>query len=138
MDHLPDTSYPIIFLGGLMTSEIIYVPRQVTQTFIERVRFVREFPKNVPVYITCAFPNHGEVDMLVIPQYYHAGTFRCSVLAINAPLIPKGYCPSWSCYEEVPINIELIKSWGLWRKSDGFLTFGNGYITDRYLNMIFN
>jgi hypothetical protein len=109
-----------------------------TVTFFNNISFVKKFPIDTPVYVTCSYPNHGDVRMLVIPHYYHNEAFRCEILAVDLPLLPPGYV---SCLEdrgEININVCLITSWKLWSPEDGFLNFGNGYITETYLNMVLN
>lgn len=109
-----------------------------TVTFFNTISFIKKFPMDTPVYVTCSYQNHGDVRMLVIPRYYHDEAFRCEILAVDLPLLPPKYFSSSEGYGEININVGEIKSWKLWSDEDGFLNFGNGYITERYLDMLFN
>lgn len=122
-----DTVYPTI------NSE-----KDSTIRLLSVINFVKTFPTDIPVYITCTYPNHGDVRMLLIPQYYQTGFFRCEILAVDAPLLPKGYRPTNGDWDKIDIDIQKIKCWKPWKHEDAFLNFGNGYITDRYLKMLFN
>jgi len=109
-----------------------------TVTFFNNISFIRKFPLEIPVYVTCSYPNHGDVQILVVPHYCHYYTFRCTILAVDLPLLPSRYTPSIEDHGDINIDVCHIKKWKLWSKEDGFLNFGNGYITEQYLNMILN
>lgn len=79
--------------------------------FLKTIFFVKSFPKNVPVFVTCSFPNHGDVRMLVVPEYYHNHAFRCTVLIIYPPYTPQGYFSSTEKLNEISIIIDMIKSY---------------------------
>jgi hypothetical protein len=116
------------------------VPKKsnTSEHFLSTIYFVKNFPKNVPVYLTCSYPKHGDVEMLVTPIYYHINAFRCTILAVSNPLIPQGYTTRSESTNCVDINVESIKSWRLWDYRDNFLNFGSGYVSEEYLKMILN
>lgn len=103
--------------------------------FFSVLSFIKNFPMNTPIFLTCSYPNHGDVRMLVTPRYYHNSCLRCQILAVSFPLIPKGYTSKSETHSEIDINIYQIISWEKWEKKKGFLNFGTGYITERYLEM---
>lgn len=74
------------------------------------ISFIKSIPLDVPLHITCVFSGHGDVDMLVIPRYYHTGSFRCTILEVYPPFIPVGYCSSGDS-KGMNIDISQIKSW---------------------------
>ena len=119
------------------TSSITH-EENVTEKFQNKLSFVKKFPVDVPVFITYSYPNHGDVDMLIIPEYYINDEFRCTILAVDAPLIPDKLTPTKEARETVGIHVEHIVAWRSWKREEAFLNFGNGYITERYLNMILN
>lgn len=80
---------------------------------LKRISFVKSFPKNVPVFILCSFPNYADVRMLVIHEYYHNNSFRCTILIIYPPYIPQGYYSSTEKLKEISINVDIIKDWKL-------------------------
>lgn len=75
------------------------------------ISFIKSFPINVPVFITCSYPNFGDVRMLVIPEYYHSHAFKCSVLIIYPPYTPEGLFSITEKQKEICIDIDTIKSY---------------------------
>ena len=105
--------------------------------FFNSISFIKKFPIDIPVFITCTYQNHGDVEMLVIPRYYHINAFRCKILAMSLPLIPNKYVSHSEINREISISIDVIKSWKA-MENKSFLNFGNGFITEDYLEMVLN
>jgi hypothetical protein len=91
------------------------------QQLVSITSFVKKFPIGTPVYIVYSFSGHGDVEMLVIPQYYNTGSFYCDILAVNYPLIPKGYMLQQQYHTSISIDKNNIKRWSLWNKKKAFL-----------------
>ena len=82
------------------------------------------------------FLYHGEVKLLVIPEFYWMQSLKCSILAVDVHDIPRKNLSYRERSKYVLLDIDHILKWSIWKRSDSFLNFGNGYITQRYLDMI--
>jgi|WetSurMetagenome_2_1015567.scaffolds.fasta_scaffold692895_2 hypothetical protein len=112
---------------GVNTSELFQI----------KISFIKSFPKDKPVYILCSYPNHGTVDMLVIPEYYSFEKLNCTLLAINPPFIPDNHAPKGS-WDTITLSIEQIIAWNLWNRKDALNNFETGCITEKYLSILLN